>query len=108
MAWFQNIWVHTYDSSLGDVEGELVLAGLGELAQLHAVDFGANKWSNIIGLGLALGEQVWECGIGVFAMVVVLEQFQGRVSGWCVRLGMYSKSIHIPTYLSVSLSQTGR
>jgi hypothetical protein len=47
---------------------------------LHAVDLGANEWGDIIYFGLTLGEQVWECGIGILAMVVVLEVLQRRIS----------------------------
>jgi hypothetical protein len=48
---------------------------------LHAVNFGANEWGDIVYFGLALGEQVWECGIGILAMVIVFEVLQRRISG---------------------------
>jgi hypothetical protein len=59
---------------------------------------------------LALGEQVWECGIGILAVVIVLKVLQRRISGvdesvishhWLRRCG----GSH---YLSVSLSHTGK
>ena len=47
---------------------------------MHAVDLGADEWGDIVYLGLALGEKVWKCGIGVLAVVIVLEELQRRVS----------------------------
>jgi hypothetical protein len=71
---------HTNDPSLGDVQGQLVLASLGELAQLHSMNLGADERGDFVYLGLALGEQIWERGIGVLAMIIVLEWFQRRIS----------------------------
>jgi hypothetical protein len=47
---------------------------------LHTVDLGANEGSELVNLGL-LGEKIWESGIGVFAMVIVLKGLEGRISG---------------------------
>ena len=99
----------TDNTSLGNVQGQLVLASLGELAQLHAMNLGADERSDVVYLGLALGEQIWECGIGVLAMIIVLEGFQRRISIEIQsvivnhRLGQYGLN-----YLAVSLSQTGK
>lgn len=40
----------------------------------------ANEGSDLVDLGLALGQQVWERGVGIFAVVVVLKELQRRVS----------------------------
>lgn len=49
------MWSPTDDTSLSNVQSKLVLAGLGQLAQLHAVDLRADEGGDIINLGLTLG-----------------------------------------------------
>jgi hypothetical protein len=65
---------------LGDKQSQLVFAGICELAQLHAVNLGANVWCDLNSFGLVCGEEVLERGVGIFAVVVVLERCPGRVS----------------------------
>jgi hypothetical protein len=48
---------------------------------LHAVDLRANEWSDLVDLDLTLGQQVWERGVGVFAVVIVLKVLQRWISG---------------------------
>jgi hypothetical protein len=79
MIFVRFMWLPTDDTSLSDVQSKLVLASLGQLAQLHAVDFGADEGGDMINLGLTLGQQVWECGIGVLAMIIVLEVLKRRI-----------------------------
>lgn len=71
---------HTDDFALGNKESKLILARICELAQLYAVNLGANIWSDLNSLGLACWEKVFERGIGIFAVVVMLERCPGRVS----------------------------
>lgn len=44
------------------------------------MNFRANEGSDLVDLDLALGQQVWERGVGIFAVVVVLKELQRRVS----------------------------
>lgn len=72
--------------ALGDVAGELVLAGVVERGQLDAVDLGANGRGEV-GDGGALGEEVGERGVGVLAVLVVLKGREGRVDDAAVPSG---------------------
>lgn len=72
--------VRTDNLALSNEESQLVLCLLGELAQLHAVHFTSNLRGDFIELGLALGEEVTEGRVCVFAVVIVLERFKRSVS----------------------------
>lgn len=47
---------------------------------MHAVNLRADEGSDLVDLDLALGQQVWERGVGIFAVVIVLKELQRRVS----------------------------
>ena len=61
---------------------ELILSGLVELAQLHALDLGTDIGSEVNSGGAI--QQVGEAGIGIFSMVVVLEGFKWRIANYTV------------------------
>lgn len=67
-----------HDLALGDVPGELVLAGFGELAQLDALDLCADGGGEVRDLGV-LFDEVGESRVCVAAVVVVLKGLEGRV-----------------------------
>lgn len=68
------------DFLLGDEEGEFVLAGVGKGGKLDAFDFGADGGGDVLDGG-ALGEEMGEGWVGVFAVFGVGEGFEGGVSG---------------------------
>lgn len=76
------------------------------------MDLRANERSDLVDLNLALGQQVWERGVGIFAVIVVLEELQRRISGSLldmIIIGMWGGiRAGVEAHLSVSLSQTGR
>lgn len=75
----------TNHSSLRNVESQLVLACVGELAQLDTMDFAADERGDLVYLSDALWKQVRKRRIGVFAMFIVLEGLQRGVSSWTIR-----------------------
>ena len=72
--------VRTDNLALGNIESQLVLGLLGELAQLHAVHFATDLRGDFIELCLALREEVTQGRVRVFAVVIVLEGFKRGVS----------------------------
>ena len=69
-----------YDLPLGDEQGQLVLAFLGELAQLDPAHLSTNGRRELFNRSLALGQKIREGCISILAVVVVLEWRQGSVS----------------------------
>jgi hypothetical protein len=67
-----------YYFALRDVAGEFVFAGIGETAQLNALDLSTDSGSEMGDLCVG-SDEVGEAGVGVFAVVVVLKGFEGRV-----------------------------
>ena len=63
----------------GDEARELVFTGIAERAQLDTADLGSDGRCEMRYLG-ARGEQLRERGIGVLAMLIMLEGLQGRIS----------------------------
>lgn len=63
------------DLLFGDEEGEFVFLGVGELAQLDAVDFSAGVGSYVMDGGIL--EEVGEGWVGVFAVLDVGEGLPG-------------------------------
>lgn len=66
------------DLALGDEEGELVLAGGGELAELHATDFRASCGGQL-GDFAALDKEILEGWVGANTVLYVLEWLKRRV-----------------------------
>lgn len=66
------------DLALGDEAGELVLAGVGQAAQLDAVDLGADGGREVCDLG-AGGQEVREGRVRILAVVVVIKVLERRV-----------------------------
>lgn len=66
----------TDDSSLCNEESQLVLSGLRKLAQLHTMNFGPDKGSDIVCLDFARVQQIREREIGVLAMFTVFERLE--------------------------------
>lgn len=73
------------DFLLGDEEGEFVFSGVGEFAELDAVDFGADVGGQI-GYFCAL-EKIGERRVCVFAVLVMLKGLEGSVAGFAVSDG---------------------
>lgn len=65
--------MHTNNSTLCNIEGQLILALIRKLAKLYALHFRPNKRCDLIDISLALGKQVGERSIGVLSMVVMLK-----------------------------------
>ena len=63
-----------YHFLLRDEEGKLVLARVGESAELSSPYFCANRRGDILDLA-TFWKEIWECWVGVFAVVDVLEWF---------------------------------
>lgn len=61
------------DLALGDEPRELVLARVAERAELDAGDLCADCGCQVRDFGRVLGQEVGECGVGVFAVLIVLE-----------------------------------
>lgn len=103
---------HTDDFPLRHKESKLVLALLGQLAELNAVDLAANAGRELLNLCDALGQEIRERRVGILAVVVVLEGFEGREPDITYNFQPTLSPHHIvllkETYLVVSLSQTGR
>lgn len=66
------------DLALGDEEGELVLAGGGELAELHAADFGAGCGGQL-GDFATLDKKILEGWVGANTVLYVLEWLERRI-----------------------------
>lgn len=58
----------------------MIFALIGKLAQLHAMDLGADERRDLIDIGLALREQVGERRIRIFSMIVMLEWLERGIS----------------------------
>lgn len=76
------------------------------------MDLRANEGSDMVNLDLVLGQQVWESGVGILAVVIMLKELKRRISRrllglifMAMRGGIRAR---VEVYLSVSLSQTGR
>jgi hypothetical protein len=67
-----------YYLTLGNVAGEFVFAGIGETAQLNALNLSTDSRSEVGDLCVGLDE-VREARVGIFAVFVVLERFEGRI-----------------------------
>jgi hypothetical protein len=67
-----------YHFLLGNEEGKLVLARVGKGAKLSSPYFCADGGGDVFDLA-TFRKEVWECWVGVFAVVDVLEWFQGWV-----------------------------
>jgi hypothetical protein len=63
----------TDDFSLRNQQSQLILSFVGQLAELHTADFGADSRSEFDDLSLAFREQIWESWVGILSVVVVLE-----------------------------------
>lgn len=72
--------VRTDNLALSNIESQLVLGLLGELAQLYAMHFATDLGGDIIELCLAFREEVTQGRVRVFAVVIVLEGFKRSVS----------------------------
>lgn len=71
---------HTNDLPLSNKQGQLILALLGQLAQLDTTHFRADVGREVVDDGLALGEQIRERRVSILAVVVVLKGLEGRIS----------------------------
>ena len=68
-----------YHFLLGDEKGKLVFARVGESAELSTPYLCADGGGDVLDLA-TFWEKIWEFWIGVFAVVDMLEWFQGWVS----------------------------
>ena len=64
--------------ALGYEQGELILAGLVQRAELDAADLRTDAWGQVADLD-TLAQQVRERRIGVLAVLIMLELGQGRI-----------------------------
>ena len=102
------------DLALGDEAGELVLAGVGQLAQLDAAHLGAGGWRQVGELDAAvLGKEVGVRRVGVLAVLVVLEGLErgillSWVPGWEVVGVLYkeARSIYGNSCLTICFEET--
>lgn len=67
-----------YYFALRDVAGEFVLAGIGETAQLNALNLSTDCGSEMGDLCVGFNE-VGKARVGIFAVFVVLEGLEGRI-----------------------------
>lgn len=67
-----------YYFALRDVAGEFVLASIGETAQLNALNLSTDCGSEMGDLCVGFDE-VGKARVGIFAVFVVLERFEGRI-----------------------------
>lgn len=64
---------HTNDLPLGNEQSQLVLACVGQLAQLDAANLRSDRGSKFLHVCLVLGKEIGEGWVRVFAVVIVLE-----------------------------------
>lgn len=69
------------DTALSDEERELVFAGVGEGGELDAGDFGTDYRCQFLMLDAGDAEDVGEGGVGISAVLVVLEGLKGGPFG---------------------------